>query len=243
MTSSPRFPILYEDNHLIVIEKPVNMPSQSDPSGDLDVLTAMKEDLKARYQKTGNVYLGLVHRLDRPVGGAMLLAKTSKAASRMSEAVRTRSIEKEYVTVVHGKPKTHEDRLVHYLWKDKSKNKVFSVRRNHKQAKEAILEYRIIDTRDQYSLVHIRLHTGRSHQIRVQMAAIGCPLYGDQKYGTKVNRPGQQLALWSCKLAVHHPVKKHKLVWYSSPPLDSFPWNLWNRDQYPSSEKSKGWSK
>lgn len=240
MEASRRFRILHEDNHLIVIEKPVNMPSQADPSGDLDVLTAVKEDLKERHNKPGNVYLGLVHRLDRPVGGAMLLAKTSKAASRMSEAVRSRTIEKEYVAVVHGKPAALEDRLVHYLWKDSSKNKVFPVRKNHKHGKQAILDYRVIDTQSELSLVHIRLHTGRSHQIRVQMATIQCPLYGDQKYGTKLNRPGQQLALWSCKLAVQHPTTKEMLTWYSKPP-HVFPWDLWQQDQYPSEANVWNW--
>lgn len=227
----PHIPILYEDNHIIVVEKPVNIPSQADQSKDLDMLTAVKEDIRIRYHKPGNVYLGLVHRLDRPVGGAMVFAKTSKAASRLSEAVRTRSFDKEYMAVVHGQPPERVGRLVHYLWKDARKHKVFAVRKNHKLAKEAILDYRVIGTEGDFSLVHIRLMTGRTHQIRVQMNEIGCPLYGDQKYGPRVNKPGQQIALWSVALAFEHPVRKEQLQIRSMPP-QQYPWNIWNEELY-----------
>lgn len=227
----PHIPILYEDNHIIVVVKPVNIPSQGDSSGDLDMLTAVKEDIKKRYEKPGNVYLGLVHRLDRPVGGAMVFAKTSKAASRLSEAIRTRSIAKEYVAVVRGKPEKAQDRLVHYLWKDAAKKKVFAVRPNHKRAKEAILDYRVLGSRDGLSLVYVQLHTGRTHQIRVQLAQIGCPLYGDQKYGAYINRPGEQLALWSTLFAVEHPTKREPLEFRSFPPRQ-FPWDLWDEETY-----------
>lgn len=227
----PEIPVLYEDNHLIVIEKPVNMPSQEDPSGDLDALSAVREMIRIRDGKPGNVYLGLVHRLDRPVGGAMVFAKTSKAASRMSELIRTRSIDKEYVAVVHGSLPQREGTLVHYLWKDPGTNMVHVVRKTHRQAKEAVLDYRVLGRTYGFSLVHIRLHTGRTHQIRVQMAASGCPLYGDQKYGARLNRPGQQLALWSRRLAFIHPVRKTPLEISSLPP-DAHPWNLWDRDLY-----------
>jgi 23S rRNA pseudouridine1911/1915/1917 synthase len=227
----PSIPILYEDNHIIVVVKPVNMPSQADPSGDLDLLTAVKEDIKERYQKPGSVYVGLVHRLDRPVGGAMVFAKTSKAASRLSESVRSRSMDKEYLAVVHGRPAADSDRLTHYLWKDSSKNKVFAVRKNHKLAKEAVLDYKLLGSKDGFSLVQIKLHTGRTHQIRVQMAEIGCPLYGDQKYGAHLNRPGQQTALWSILLAFDHPTKDERLSLNSLPPRDH-PWNLWEQELY-----------
>ena len=239
MNSRPPIPVLYEDNHVIVVEKPVNMPCQADPSGDLDVLTAVREDLKERYHKPGNVYLGLIHRLDRPVGGAMVFAKTSKAASRLSDAVRTRSITKEYAAVVRGRPPKDSDRLVHYLWKDPSKNMVYAVRQNHKQAKEAVLDYRVLGSAEGLSLVHIRLHTGRTHQIRVQMAEIGCPLYGDQKYGARLNRPGQQLALWSILLSFDHPTRKERLTIRSLPPRE-YPWDCWDLSVYPSTVREEG---
>lgn len=232
MTSSAAFRVLYEDNHVIVVEKPVNMPSQSDPSGDLDILTAVREFIKERDQKPGNVYLGLVHRLDRPVGGAMVFAKTSKAASRLSDSVRTRAMDKEYVAVVHGRPPAESDRLIHHLWKDAKKNKVFAVRRNHKLAKEAVLDYTVLGHSEGLSLVRVFLHTGRTHQIRVQLAEIGCPLYGDQKYGAHLNRPGQQIALWSTMLAFEHPTRKEKLKLHSFPPAEH-PWSLWSSDTFP----------
>jgi 23S rRNA pseudouridine1911/1915/1917 synthase len=223
--------VLYEDNHVLVVVKPVNMPSQADPSGDLDLLSALKEDLKVRHQKPGSVYLGLVHRLDRPVGGVMVFAKTSKAASRLSESVRTRTIAKEYIAVVHGRPPADAERLTHYLWKDPAKNIVYAVRPNHKQAKEAVLDYTVLGSSDRYSLVHIRLLTGRPHQIRVQFAAIGCPLCGDQKYGAAKNKPGQQLALWSVRLAFDHPTRKERLAFRADPPAE-YPWNLWDERIY-----------
>ena len=231
MAARPPIPVLYEDNHVLVVVKPVNMPSQADPSGDLDLLTALKEDLKVRHNKPGNVYLGLVHRLDRPVGGVMVFAKTSKAASRLSESVRTRAIEKQYAAVVHGRPQADAARLTHYLWKDPDKNMVYAVRPTHKQAKEAVLDYTVLGATDRLSLVHIRLLTGRSHQIRVQFAAIGCPLYGDQKYGAAKNKPGRQLALWSVHLAFDHPTRKERLMFHAPPPA-AFPWNLWDERIY-----------
>ncbi|AWB46929.1 RNA pseudouridine synthase [Paenibacillus sp. CAA11] len=219
--------ILYEDNHLLSVEKPVNVPTQEDASGDPDMLTLLKEDLKHRYQKPGNVYLGLVHRLDRPVGGAMIFAKTSKAASRLSEAVRSRSFEKTYLAVIHGAPKVSQGRLTDYLLKDERTNTVSVVPKGTPGAKEAILDYRILGTaQDGYSLVQVELHTGRPHQIRVQFSHRGCPLYGDQKYGAQVNKPGQQIALWSAFVGVPHPVTKEPVELKSAPP-QQYPWNLW----------------
>jgi len=219
--------ILFEDNHILVVEKPVNIPSQEDATGDPDMLTLLKEDIKIRYNKPGNVYLGLVHRLDRPVGGAMVFAKTSKAASRLSENVRNRSLHKQYLAVVHGTPSSLSGKLIHHLLKDVRTNTVSVVAKGTRDAKEAILEYEVLRTIDQMSLVRITLHTGRPHQIRVQMNAIGCPLIGDQKYGAHLNKPGQQIALWSYELGFPHPVTKEPLLFHSSPP-DVFPWNRWS---------------
>ncbi|VEF47637.1 ribosomal large subunit pseudouridine synthase, RluA family [Bacillus freudenreichii] len=220
--------ILYEDNHLLVVEKPVNVPVQEDNSGDKDLLTALKEDIKIRYQKPGNVYLGLVHRLDRPVGGVMVFAKTSKAASRLSDAIRRQKFERTYLAVVRGVPQD-EGRLEHYLYKDQRNNIVRTVPSNHKQGKKSILEYKLLGSAEDLSLVTVRLLTGRSHQIRVQLSSIGYPLYGDQKYGQKVNRPGQQIALWANTIEFEHPTKKEWLTFKSLPPIQ-YPWSLWQQE-------------
>lgn len=217
--------ILYEDNHLLVVEKPVNLPVQEDNSGDKDLLTALKEDIKIRYEKPGNVYLGLVHRLDRPVGGVMVFAKTSKAASRLSDAIRRQQFERTYLAVVRGVPQ-EEARLVHYLYKDQRNNIVKVVSSNHKQGKKSILEYKVLGMVENLSLLSVRLLTGRSHQIRVQLSSIGHPLYGDQKYGQNVNRPGQQIALWANTLEFAHPTKKEMVRFESRPPKE-YPWELW----------------
>ena len=217
-------PILFEDNHLLLVEKPVNIPVQEDSSGDPDLLTLLKEDIKIRYEKPGNVYLGLVHRLDRPVGGAMVFAKTSKAASRLSDMVRRHAIERLYLTVVHGTPKQNKGQLVHFLYKDKKKNKVFVS--NHPKAKKAILDYEVLESKNGFSLLAVKLQTGRSHQIRVQLSAIGHPIYGDQKYGQHLSKPGQQIALWAHTLSFEHPVRKEPVNVTSIPPKE-YPWNLW----------------
>jgi len=224
-------PVLFEDNHLLVVEKPVNMPTQEDESKDLDLLTALKEDLKLRHQKPGNVYLGLVHRLDRPVGGVMVFAKTSKAASRLSDAVRTRSLDKIYVAVVHGKPSEARGRLRHFLLKDSRTNTVKTVPEGTAEAKEAILDYEVLGSEQGFSLLRVELLTGRPHQIRVQLSSMGCPLYGDQKYGASVNKPGQQTALWSTLLSFRHPVQQETSLYRSYPP-EEFPWSIWNQDLY-----------
>lgn len=229
----PRMAILYEDNHLLGIEKPVNVPTQEDASGDPDLLSLLKEDIKERYDKPGNVYLGLVHRLDRPVGGAMIFAKTSKAASRLSEAVRSRKFDKSYMAVVRGIPGKQSGRLTDFLLKDERTNTVRVVPKGTPDSKEAILDYRVLGSspQDNLSLVQVTLHTGRSHQIRVQFSHIGCPLYGDQKYGSAVNKPGEQIALWSLYVGVPHPITKEPVDLISMPPRQ-YPWNLWEETIY-----------
>lgn len=227
MAPYPSVPVLYEDNHLIVVVKPVNVPTQEDNSRDPDLLTIVKQDLKHRHGKPGNVYLGLVHRLDRPVGGVMVFAKTSKAASRLSDAVRTRSIRKRYTAVVNGRPKQPQGTLTHYLLKDPRTNTVSVVPPNKSGAKDAVLDYEVLDYQEGLSLVRVELHTGRPHQIRVQFAAIGCPLVGDQRYGAHLTKPGQQIALWSTELSFEHPTTKETLRFSSKPPKE-FPWFLWS---------------
>lgn len=217
--------VLYEDNHLLVVQKPVNIPVQKDSTGDKDLLTILKHDLKIRYQKQGNVFLGLVHRLDRPVGGVMTFAKTSKAASRLSDVIRRRAFNRRYLAVVRGTPPANKGVLEHYLIKNNRENKVYTVPAHYKNAKKAILEYETIGKTKDLSLLSIRLYTGRPHQIRVQLSALGCPIYGDQKYGVK-NRPGQQIALWAHQLQFEHPTKKEEIKIESRPPREH-PWNLW----------------
>lgn len=222
-------PIIYEDNHLLVVEKPPSLIVQEDRSGDADLLTLLKQDIKVRYKKPGNVFLGLVHRLDRPVGGVMVFAKTSKAASRLSNSIRLQDFHRTYLAVVRGVPKERSGRLEHYLYKDKKRNIVRVVSPKEKQAKKAILDFEVLDTTDELSLLSVTLHTGRSHQIRVQLATHGFPLYGDQKYGRHVNRPGQQIALWAHTLAFPHPTTKELKTFQSYPNRERFPWDLWDR--------------
>ncbi len=219
--------VIFEDNHLLIVEKPVNVPTQADSSNDLDFLTILKNYLKEKYNKPGKVYLGLVHRLDRPVGGIMVFAKTSKAAERLSEQIRKNEMQKTYLAVVHGKMEYSKDELVHCLLKDHSKNIVKVVEKNVKGAKIAILDYEVIDYRENLSLVKIHLHTGRSHQIRVQFSTIGHPLYGDQKYGASLNKMGEQIALFSGEVQFVHPISK-EIMMFKLNPSDSFPWNLFD---------------
>ena len=196
--------IIFEDNHLLVVEKPVNMPVCPDDSKDLDLLTALKDYLKEKYQKPGNVYLGLVHRLDRPVGGVLVFAKTSKAAARLSDSLRKNLFKKTYLAVVCGQAK-NRSRLQDYLIKDSSANRVSVTTKE--QGRLAILDYSLIKTRDDLSLVEIDLQTGRSHQIRVQMANASLPLWGDQRYNPQSIK-GQQIALYASRLSFPHPITK-----------------------------------
>jgi len=223
--------ILFEDNHIIIIEKPVNIPVQEDESGDVDLLTLLKENIKERYNKPGNVFVGLIHRLDRPVGGVMVFAKTSKAASRLSEQVRARDLKKTYLAVVHGKPEKSNGQLKDYLLKDRKTNIVRIVNKDLDGAKEAILDYNLIENKEGLSLIKINLLTGRSHQIRVQFSGIGNPLFGDQKYGVELNKPGQQIALWAHEIGFIHPVSKEEMV-FKSVPASKYPWDLFKINDF-----------
>ena len=211
--------VLYEDNHIIVVIKKANVPTQADDSKDLDMQTMIKNYLKEKYHKPGNVYLGIVHRLDRPVGGVMVFAKTSKAASRLSEEVRTHQLTKKYYAVVLN---AIEDKatLKDYLLKD---NKTNMVSVNDK-GKEAVLNFEKIATKDNLSLVSIDLKTGRSHQIRVQMSHHGNPLYGDQRYN-KEAKVGEQIALFAYSLSFHHPITKEVMT-FNLPLPNQYPFSL-----------------
>ena len=198
--------ILYEDNHLLVVVKPCNMPVCLDDSGDLDLLTYLKNYLKQKYNKPGNVYLGLIHRLDRPVSGVMVFAKTSKAASRLSDQVRTNKMNKKYFAVVcgylSGNGEFHDK-----LLKDNRTNMVCV----NPNGKDSSLEYNVIDCRNNLSFVDINLITGRAHQIRVQFSSRGYPLYGDQRYNRDAH-VGEQIALFSYYLSFYHPITHELMV-------------------------------
>lgn len=211
--------IIYEDNHLLVVEKKPNVLVQADNTNDLDLLTILKQYLKEKYNKPGNIYLGLVHRLDRPVGGVMVFAKTSKAASRLSEQVRTHQMKKEYQAVLCGKAK-EKDNLQDYLLKDEKTNMV----KVNKNGKFAELDYQLIKYCDNLSLVKINLKTGRSHQIRVQFSSRHLPLWGDQRYN-KNAKVGEQIALYATGLSFCHPVTKEFLSFKINTP-DEYPWNM-----------------
>ena len=198
--------VLYEDNHLLVVEKPVNILSQGDNTSDDDMVNLLKKYLKEKYNKPGNVFVGLVHRLDRPVGGIMVFARTSKAAARLSEQVRNKTFKKTYNAVVIGNI-NKEGKLKDYLLKDEKKNIV----KVDKNGKEAILNFKKLDFKNNMSLVEINLETGRSHQIRVQMSHYGYPLFGDQKYN-KTSKVGEQIALFAKKIEFIHPTTNELLT-------------------------------
>lgn len=213
-------------------EKPPNMLSQGDKTGDPDILTLLKQDLKERFNKPGNVYLGLVHRLDRPVGGVMVFAKTSKAAARLAEQICGHRFEKTYIAIIHGVPEKKTGTLVHYLLKNRQTNMVVSVNKGTPGAKEAVLDYEVVGSSGDLCLVKIILGTGRSHQIRVQFSSIGHPLYGDKRYGLEDS--GKQIALWACELSLEHPTKRERMT-FTSMPEKKAPWDLiiFDRSQSP----------
>lgn len=209
--------VIYEDNHIIVVEKPVNIPSQGDKTGDIDMLSIIKAYLKEKYNKPGEVYLGLVHRLDRPTGGVMVFAKTSKAASRLSEQVRNKEMHKQYLCIVDGKMEEKQGTFKDYLYKNEKTNTSRIAKPNEKNAKEAILDYEVIKYNEEINLsvIKVNLHTGRHHQIRVQFSSRNHSLYGDQKYGTRGR--GKQLALWAFSLSFKHPTTKEVLLFEDYP--------------------------
>lgn len=206
--------IVYEDNHVLVAVKPPNMLSQADNTGDTDILTYLKDDIKVRYNKPGRVYLGLVHRLDRPVGGLMVFARTSKAAARLSQQMQQHQMGREYLCIVTGEVKDSFT-LTDHLVKDERLNRVTVCDSDVKGAQRAVLHGECIARRQGTALCAIRLETGRSHQIRVQMSHAGAPLWGDNRYGGGI--PGQQIALWGYKLTFQHPTTHEIMTFYDVP--------------------------
>lgn len=212
--------VIYEDNHLLVVEKPINIPVCEDDSRDNDLLNMLKKYIKEKYNKPGNVYLGLVHRLDRPVGGVMVFAKTSKAASRLSSQVSGHELEKTYVAVVNGKV-PDKGKMLDYIVKDKNKNMSYVTDKS--KGKEARLSYKRLGYKEGFSLVEVYLETGRSHQIRVQFSSRGFPLVGDAKYNK--NHDGKtNVALFAKRLTFKHPISKEVLSFELDIP-DRYPFN------------------
>ena len=222
--------VVYEDNHIIVVVKPQNVPTQEDESKDKDLLTMVKEYIKVKENKPGNVYVGLVHRLDRPTGGIMVFAKTSKSASRLTQEMHTGDFKKRYLAVVVGKPREKRAKLVNYLLKNARTNTVQVVPELTTNAKRAELDYVVLDDNEKVSLVEVNFATGRSHQIRVQLKNIGCPIYGDVKYGGDKLAKGHNLALWAYELKFVHPTTKENMTFKCYPPEDITPWNVFNLD-------------
>ncbi len=225
--------ILYEDNHIIVVSKPQGVPSQPDESGDKDMLSMVKDYIKEKYNKPGEAFVGLVHRLDRPTGGAMVFAKTSKAASRLSEQMRDGDFDKTYFAVVCGRPRDVKGKVVSYIKKDEKTNMAVIVPQATTGAKRAELDYETLEYNSEtnHSLVKVKLYSGRGHQIRVQMKSIKCPVFGDQKYGGEA-MPKVMLNLYAVELAFLHPTTKQKLIFRVYPPEGAVAWNEFNLEKF-----------
>lgn len=221
--------ILYEDNHIIVVLKPQNIACCPDESGDDNLFDCIKRYIKEKYEKPGNVFLGLIQRLDRPTGGVMVYAKTSKAAARLSEQLKSGGFEKKYLAVLCGTPSKKSATLENYLRKNSVNNMVYVCTQTEEGAKFASLDYEIIGEAGGLSLAQIKLHTGRTHQIRVQMAAINAPVYGDMRYGGE-NAVKGKLSLWAYSLSFSHPVTGEKLRYIAEPPLSEKPWKFFRLD-------------
>lgn len=217
-------PVLYCDNHVLVVVKPCNMPVQADSSGDADLLTALKDYVGRRFNKPGAVYLGLVHRLDRPVGGVMVFARTSKAAQRLTEAFAGHTVDKRYLAVLQGEMNAPAS-LKNWLIKDSGTGNVRAVPESTPGAKLALLDTRPVASRENTTLTEVTLHTGRAHQIRVQHLAAGYPLWGDSRYGG--GKPGQQIALWAYRLSFSHPTQKTEMT-FRAAPNGSAAWNIYS---------------
>ena len=217
--------ILYEDNHVIVVLKPQMVACCPDESGDYNLFDCVKDYLKEAYNKPGNAFLGLVHRLDRPTGGVMVFAKTSKAAARLSEQMKNGGFEKKYYAVLCGTPSKKKAVLENYLRKNSINNTVYVCTQTEEGAKFASLEYEIKQEKAGLSLAEITLHTGRTHQIRVQTAAINCPVYGDMRYGGDKAVKGR-LALWAYSLRFKHPTTGESMKFMIEPPKGGTPWKF-----------------
>lgn len=214
--------VLYEDNHIIAVNKTCNEIVQGDKTGDVPLSETVKAYIKEKYNKPGEVFLGVTHRLDRPTSGVVLFARTSKALARLNAMFQSHEqIRKTYWAIVQGKPKIAEARLENYLIRNEKQNKSYIAKQGAKDAKLAILTYKTLTVGDHYSLLEINLETGRHHQIRCQLAAIGCPVKGDLKYGAKRSNPDGGICLHARQIAFEHPVSHDEIVITAPIPEDS----------------------
>jgi 23S rRNA pseudouridine1911/1915/1917 synthase len=216
--------VLYEDNHLIAVNKKSSDLSQGDKSGDESLDSEVKKYLARKYNKPGDVFLGVVHRLDRPVSGVILYARTSKALSRLNEMFRSTEVKKTYLAIVKERPPEEEATITHFLKKNEKQNKTFVYDDEVKESKKASLSYRIAGRSDRYYLLEVELHSGRHHQIRAQLAKIGCPIKGDLKYGYQRSNEDGSISLIARRIEFIHPVKKEKIIITAPFPKS----DLWN---------------
>ena len=215
--------VVYEDNHIIIVNKKSGEIVQGDKTGDTPLSETVKQWIKEKYAKPGNVFCGVVHRLDRPVFGLVVFAKTSKALARMNEMFRNGDVHKTYWAITKNRPPKDEDTLVHYITTTERNNKSYASTVEKPGAQKAVLKYRVISQSDNYYLIEVKLLTGRKHQIRVQLAAIGCPIKGDLKYGAKRSNPDGSISLLARNVTFVHPVSKQD-IWLTAPVPD---YNLW----------------
>lgn len=215
--------VIYEDNHIIIVNKCPGEIVQGDKTGDEPLVETVRRFIKEKYDKPGNVFCGVVHRLDRPVWGLVVFAKTSKALSRLNEMFREGKVKKTYLALTRNKPPKDQDRIIHYISTTERNNKSYASTQPKKGAKEAALSYRLLGSSDRYHLLEVNLETGRKHQIRVQLSAIGCPIKGDLKYGDKRSNPDGSISLQAHSIEFEHPVS-HKQISVIAPLPDD---NLW----------------
>lgn len=223
-TTKNNLQILYEDNHLIVVNKRAGDLVQGDKTGDLPLGQIVKQYIAEKYNKPGAVFLGVVHRLDRPTTGIVVFAKTSKALERLNKMFKERETQKTYWAVVKNPPPKTQDVLIHFLKRNPKQNKSYAHEKEVPESKKAVLEYQVVKKLNNYFLLEIDLHTGRHHQIRSQLAAIGCPIKGDLKYGFDRSNADGSIHLHARKLSLIHPVKKEVLTILAPPPDDA----IWN---------------
>lgn len=215
--------VLFEDNHLLIVNKPAGILSQGDETGDKTIMDIAKQYIKEKYNKPGEVFLGCVHRLDRPVSGLMVLARTSKALSRLNQQFKNKQVQKTYWAVVDYRPDPVSGELKHFLIKDNRKNISKALPQPKKGAKEAVLKYKLIQNLNKKYLIEVLPLTGRPHQIRVQIASLGCPISGDLKYGSELARPDGNIMLHAYQISFQHPVRKNRMTVTCEPPPE---WKL-----------------
>ena len=215
--------VLYEDNHIIIVAKSAGEIVQGDKTGDTPLSETVKAYIKEKYAKPGAVFLGVVHRLDRPVSGVVLFARTSKALTRLNDMFRVGAVAKTYWALVQNTPQQAEATLTHYIVRNEKQNKSYAYDHERASAKKAVLDYRFIGHSERYSLLEVHLHTGRHHQIRCQLAAIGCPIRGDLKYGAPRSNPDGSISLHARSLRFEHPVT-HEEIYVEAPVPTEGPW-------------------